>query len=569
MRKKRILFSGEASFLSTGFSTYNREIITRLYTTGQYEIAEYGSYAQPGDQRSKALPWRFYGVLPINEAEKKIYESNPANQFGKYKLDSVLADFQPDIVFDARDPWMLEHLVTSKFRNNFKLVLMPTVDSAPQRAEWIKNIFAEADVLTTYSRWGKKVLENSGLIVRDVTSPGVKLDEFKPLDKLEIRDKFCITPTLLVFGTVMRNQKRKLFPDLFDAYARLRHKHAIRQLVARAKAKVRKGQRISKKEEKALRIDHSVLYCHTSWPDLGWDIPQYLGRYQLQRHIIFTYKCDSCNKVFTNWFTPCDKKGMCVCRICGSPTAHMPSTHNGVDEKDLIEIFNLMDIYLQPAICEGWGLPIMESKACGIPGLYQNYSAMEDHVQNGGGLPINIVRMYHEAETASLRSLPDVNDMVAKMELLAFDKNKRLKMGEQARKCAERLHTWEVTVDKLDKIFSSLELSDRDTTWDRVPEFKNVYPISPPPNCNDEQFVNWLYINILGRTPEEKGFNDWMGTLKNGGDRNAVEAFFREQINAHNKFEEVRWRGSLKVRGIVEEQIHYETQKDIIPGMLL
>jgi len=34
MRKKRILFCGEATYLNTGYATYLREIISRLYSTG-------------------------------------------------------------------------------------------------------------------------------------------------------------------------------------------------------------------------------------------------------------------------------------------------------------------------------------------------------------------------------------------------------------------------------------------------------------------------------------------------------------------------------------------------------
>ncbi len=44
-RKRRILFIGEASFLATGFSTYWQEVIKRLHATGEFEIAEMGSYA--------------------------------------------------------------------------------------------------------------------------------------------------------------------------------------------------------------------------------------------------------------------------------------------------------------------------------------------------------------------------------------------------------------------------------------------------------------------------------------------------------------------------------------------
>lgn len=576
MGKRRILFTGEASYLSTGFATFNREILKRLHATGKYEIAEMGSYGHAQDPRSKQTPWRFYPVLPINEQEQKVYDQNPQNQFGRYKIDSVLADFQPDIVFDARDPWMLQHLVDCRFRNNFKLVLMPTVDSAPQKREWIENIFKKADALTTYSRYGKRVLESEGCKIQAVTSPGIHLNVFKPLDRRTIRDEFHMTPSLFVFGTVMRNQKRKLFPDLFDAYRQLRNKHAKPAQVKRAKEKVLRAEKtgkkpqLSKAEKATLRIDHSVLYCHTSYPDLGWDIPQYLYRFGIQRHVIFTYLCDACDAVYAGWFTPCDKKGTSQCRQCGELAAHMPNTHKGITEEQLVKVFNLFDAYVQPAICEGWGLPIMESKACGVPGLYQNYSAMEDHVENGGGLPIKVGRFYHEAETSAVRSLPKIDDLTLGMDKLANNDKLRKRLAKEARQCAEKMHDWDISADKLMNIFDEIEVSDREETWDAHPTLNFITPERPPQKVDDQGFVHWCYVNILHRLPDGPGMRDWMGSLQNGTPRDEVESYFRNLVQMNNGFEQLRWQNSLKYRGIKqpsEETI--DLGKDLAPGVLV
>lgn len=566
--KRRILFTGEASFLATGFATYNREILKRLHATGKYEVAEMGSWGADGDPRARALPWKFYGVLPNNEEEKRIYESSELNAFGRYKFDSIVADFQPDIVFDVRDPWMVSHIQESRFRKNFKFTFMPTVDSAPQRTEWINDLFKRADVITAYSRYGRKVLENDGVKVADVTSPGIHLDVFKPLDKLATRDKYHLKSGLLIFGTVMRNQKRKLFPDLFDAYRQLRDKYTNPKLIDRLKRKVAEGKKLSQAEKNSLRIEHSALLCHTSWPDMGWDIPKYLARYQLQRHVIFTFKCDDCGEVYVGWMTPMDASGKCICRVCGKNAAHTPSTNNGVSEDNLVEIYNLIDIYLQPAICEGWGLPIVEAKACGVPGLYQNYSAMEDHVENGGGLPIKIGRYYHEAETAATRTLPDLDDMISKMEKLAFDEGYRARLGAEARQCAERMHSWDVSAAKLDVIFSTMELLDRSTTWDRPALLEFETPERPPANLSPQDFVAWCYINLQRRLPDQKGFSDWMNSLNKGGQRDEIEAFFRNLIRVNNKFEEIRWAKSLALRGIKMDSAPVE-HEDYTPGVLL
>lgn len=569
MAKRRILFCGEASFLSTGFATFNREIIKRLYDTGKYEIAEMGSYGAKSDPRIKSLPWRFYPVLPSTKGEQEIYKSHQQNQFGRWKIDAVLADFQPDIIYDARDPWMVQHLVDSRFRKNYKLVLTPTVDSAPQKKEWIQNIFEKADVVTTYSRYGKRVLQGEGIKIADVTSPGVLLDLFSPMDKREVRDAFHMTPSLFVFGTVMRNQKRKLFPDLFNAYKKLREKHVKPRIIERAKKKVKEKKPLSKDEKNALRIDHSVLYCHTSYPDLGWDIPAYLMRNQLQRHVIFTFLCDSCGTVYSGWFTPCDKKGMSVCRECGKPTAHMPNTHSGISEEQLAKVFNLFDVYIQPAICEGWGLPIMEAKSCGVPGIYQNYSAMEDHVENGGGLPIKIKRFYHEAETSAIRSLPDIDDLVTKMEKLAFDKKLRNRLAKEARECAEKIHKWEITTDKIQGIFDDIELLNREKTWDAKPDFKIICQQVPPQKMTAPDFIRWCYINVLQRAPDQDGMNNWLDKLKKGQSPEEVLKYFHNIAQTHNKYEETRWHNSLKFRGIKLPDMMINFEKDFAPGVLV
>ena len=524
--KKRILFCGESSWLSTGFAIYNREILNRIHDTGKFTVAEFGSYGNTSSEQGLRLPWQFYGNLPTTQHEATIYKSNPTNQFGVYKFDAIVADFQPDIVFDARDPWMVEHILKSQFRDNYKVVLTPTVDSAPQRAEWVENIFKKADIVTTYSRFGKRILEGQGVSVKDVTSPAVNLEVFRLKDKIQTRSDWGLQKGLKVIGTVMRNQKRKCFPELFQAYAQLRKKYGhLRE------------------------VKKSVLLCHTSWPDVGWDIPELIKRNGLNRHVIFTYKCDGCHRCFFSWFIPSEgTKGLGKCIFCGEMKAHMPNTHSGVTTEELSDIFNMMDIYVQPAICEGWALPIVEAKACGVPGLYSNYSAMEDHVENGGGMAIDIGTFYTEAETMAVRSLPDVQSLVDGLKFLLSNPKKRKKMGEKALECVKELHNWDVTAKKFETIFDELEVHDRKKTWDRKALIRILPPMSPQ-GLDNAKFVDWCYRAYLDRPPEQQGFNDWMNSLQSGTTREVVENFFRSKIVDSNTFETIRWRRSLSIAG--------------------
>ncbi len=85
MRKKRILFCSESTFLLTGYATYTREILNYLHSTGKYEIAELGVYGSRDDPRAKNLPWKYYGVVPSDSDSPDVhkrYQSNPSFQFG-------------------------------------------------------------------------------------------------------------------------------------------------------------------------------------------------------------------------------------------------------------------------------------------------------------------------------------------------------------------------------------------------------------------------------------------------------------------------------------------------------
>ena len=75
-RKLRILWCGEASFLNTGYSIYAKEVLTRLYETEKYEIAELACYAAHDNPSLKDVPWRVYPNLPINDMEQSEYSLN-------------------------------------------------------------------------------------------------------------------------------------------------------------------------------------------------------------------------------------------------------------------------------------------------------------------------------------------------------------------------------------------------------------------------------------------------------------------------------------------------------------
>ena len=178
MYKKKILFVTESHKLASGFGTYAKEVIERIHNTGKYEVAQMACYSSPKDLSD--TDWLIYGIAPTPE-EKEYNEQHkaPIIQWGLSRFEQVCLDFKPDIVVTYRDPWMDAYIADSPFLPFFHWVWMPTVDSQPQKTEWLYN-FNRCDGLMAYSEYGKRILEeqtNGRLKVSGCASPGIDISK--------------------------------------------------------------------------------------------------------------------------------------------------------------------------------------------------------------------------------------------------------------------------------------------------------------------------------------------------------------------------------------------------------
>jgi glycosyltransferase involved in cell wall biosynthesis len=476
MRKPRILFCSEATFLNTGYATYTREILNYLHSTGKYELAEMASYGERNDPRASSIPWKFYGVVPdasCSEEEKNQYNQQPVAQFGELMFESVCLDFLPDIVCDIRDFWMLDFAERSPFRKYFKWCIMPTVDARPQARQWIAT-YESADACLTYSEWAGEVLkQQSGEKIKYIgISPPSAHHAYRPIeDKEGLRSSMGIDPNAKIIGTVMRNQRRKLYPDLFQAFRLL----------------------LDRVEDNS----NYYLYCHTSYPDLGWDIPELLQQYQLSSKVYFTYICGQTGKPFPSLF----KGAIAQSPFTGQFGASLSNVKNGVEYEDLSKIINLFDLYVQYANCEGFGLPQVEAAACGIPVMATDYSAMESVVRNLGGIPLAPKALYKELETGCFRAVPD-NELAAQKFKEFFEQpiGIRKRMGFETRQAFLKHYQWDQSGRAWEKFFDSVEISDNFENWKQPPRIVTAKPKPDPipTNVNYKDLAKWLIVEVLG-----------------------------------------------------------------------
>ena len=444
-KKLKILMCSEASFISSGFGTYAKEILRRLHDTNKYEIAEFASYGRVNDPKDTSITWRYYAnAVDDKDSRHGEYNSSMENQFGRWRFERVLLDFQPDIVFDIRDYWMNSYQQFSPLRPFYHWVLMPTVDSAPQQEEWI-DTFLHADAIFTYSDFGRDTLaiqSNNKIRYIDTASPGVDLNTFNIIDdKKKLKASAGLPEDSFIIGSIMRNQKRKLIPDLFVSLKKfLEHLEKNNNPIG----------------------EKTYLYLHTSYPDAGWDIPQLLKEYKVGNRVLFTYSCKNCA-----YFAPClFQHALTYCPRCGNKSFSLPNVSSGVPSSTLATIINLFDIYVQYAICEGFGMPQVEAAACGVPVASLDYSAMSDVVNKLNGFPVRVNQYFKELETQAIRAYPD-NDHLVKIldEYSSLPNVLKDQKRFETRKLAERYYDWNNIAKKWEHYFDTLTLTGLQGKW--------------------------------------------------------------------------------------------------------
>ena len=468
--KLKILFNSEAHYLASGFSKIYKELITRLHNTNKYEVAEFATYGSIQDHRNKASKWKFYcnHVLDDDPRVEKLKE-NPKNQFGLWRFETVLLDFKPDVVFDLRDSYMYDYETRSPFRKYFHHILMPTCDSDPQKNEWISDLI-KTDAVFTYTKYAYDIIQKEGggkINLIDVTTPCVNLDTYSPVkDIRQHKTSMGMDPDTYIVGTVMRNQKRKLFPDLLKSFRLFLNKCE--------KDNPELGQK-------------TFLYLHTSYPDQGWEIPDFMKEFGLCNKCLFTYKCNKCSFTFTSFF----QESLTICPKCNTQSAVIPTVGSGASEEFLINIYKSFDLYIQYANCEGLGYPVIEAAACGIPIACTNYSGMADFPKFIDVMPINIKKKFFDMDNTAYRVYPD-NEHCADIiyNFLSMPSPMRKQVGFKTRKLTEKCYNWDTFIKKFENYFDNIKLTGSQGKWDSP--LKLVSPHQDiPKNLNNTQFLEW------------------------------------------------------------------------------
>lgn len=318
-----------------------------------------------------------------------------------YDLDGVvnmINAYQPDIIHVIQDFPYAEGLRNVGLDwSKFGFLITTPVDGAPLYPAWVDTA-KKADALITISQFGVDAWRKQGVQAK-LARPAANLDTFYRLPderRAAIRAKLGIEPGAFVWGMVAMNQGRKAIPQTLKAF-------------------------FSFAEDKPTA---RLLLDMDAQSPAGWDIPAVCQQQGWSAGKLI-FKSD------------CIQRGV-----------------TGLNER-----YNAMDFHSVISYREGFGLPLVESMACGVLTAAQDYSSGTEVVGGGRGVLIPSVD-YFQVSTwgGAMDKLPDYEALARLAQHYHDHKEEAAAVAKRGMEWA-RGYTWDAAADT---VFNTLhEIADR------------------------------------------------------------------------------------------------------------
>jgi glycosyltransferase involved in cell wall biosynthesis len=299
---------------------------------------------------------------------------------GEYGNDSLPAhavehfggNARGGLVVTLMDVWVLDPNMMA----GLNAACWVPVDHEPPPPSVVNFFVKSGAIPIAMSRFGQSML---GRLDPLYVPHGIDTEIFKPYDKKQVREKVGVSEDAFLVGMVAANKgrpSRKSFVQAFQAFKAFHGKH-----------------------------ENAMLYLHTELNPgyaQGEDIPKLLEALEIPESAV---------------------KAADPYRIRYDPYA----------PKTMAMIFSTMDCLLNPAMGEGFGIPVVEAQACGVPAIVTDFSAMQEVC--GAGWHVKC-RPYWTGQS-SWMATPDVDDIVSALEeCYAMKPRQREQLSQTARKHA-------------------------------------------------------------------------------------------------------------------------------------
>ena len=512
-KKKKILIHGNFCKAFTGFGKHKKNLLKYLYGTGKYEIVELANAKTENDPSCNSTPWRTIGTLPedtfllrsIQHDQKRHRDAG----YGHELIDKIIEKEKPDIYLGIEDVWAFDGFPEKEWWNILTPVIHTTVDSLPlfppaiDFANKLKHYYVWASFAEKeFARLGN----NNVKTIRGVVDTK---DFFKLLahERESLRNTSNLKDSFVI-GFVFRNQLRKSVPNLLDGFKK------ICDRFPNSKAK---------------------LYLHTNWAEQsGWDIPRLIDEKGIDiKSVVTTYLCSNCHNFFVHHYVG-EKQHCPLCnKKDGLSTVNI---QNGVNEKQLNQIYNLFDVYCHPFTSGGQEIPIQEAKLTELITLVTDYSCGEDNcTKESGGFPLTWSE-YREHGTQFIKASTNSDSIFSQIKrVMQMSLKDREIFGKKSRQFVLDNFSIEKVGAQFEKIFDEAPFAN----WGNAitgPFSKRDPFYTPNSDKNNLEWLKDLYKNCLKMIvgDSDSGLSYWLSQFEKGESRKGVLDFFHKTAIKEN-----------------------------------
>ncbi len=478
----------------TGFGKNMKNILLALHKDPDIEVIEAANGVPYG--RDICTPWESYGTYPSDQKTLTEIEKEPARkraaQYGFYTIDKIVEKVKPDIFLGIEDVWAFKEYEKKSWWNETKKIIWTTLDSLPILDQAIE-MEPKCDQMLVWASFAEKAMKELGHETVETVHGAVDYSHFKPLDNREELRKLHGLQKDFVVGFVFKNQLRKSVPNLLEGFKKFKANNP----------------KVSAK-----------LLLHTDWGEksMGWDIPRYLKEKDLEDgSVLATYVCHKCDDYFVQPYFGEDKD----CSSCGSKkSVKTKNSGKGVGEKELNELYNMMDVYCHPFTSGGQELPIQEAKAAGLITLVTDYSCGTDSAyEHQGGIPLDW-NEYREPSTQFIKATTCPDSICEKLQqVYEMDEESKSKLIETGKKYVQENFSVQNTVERLKHFIKSVELRTEKNNKEeskvekpKLEDFLKDVPLKDriavvlPRSAGDVLMANSLMENLHNLYPTKKIF---------------------------------------------------------------
>lgn len=399
MNRIKILLCGFSLNTNQGLAYLSVSLLKKFYQKEFFDLA-YATIAGPNTDISCVKIW---GEDFVETAKKvKYYNTQLLDPATVLTFDNAVKEFKPNIVITLLDPWMLDQISYSVYRNTFFLVNYLTIETPeypnfvmmptqilPNPRKSIKNMLQASDLLIPVTKMGQKNLKSYGFEhVTENVYPGLDLEKIikEPISKQSVFGN-SLKEDDFIFMCMAVNNERKKIDRTLEAFAKF----------------------LYKKQSNANKYK-LYLQCNVDQAGGGGtDLRELIHQLKINNNVLLLASYEQ---------------------------------NVGLSKLDVYMKYKASDCFILLTGGEGFGYGYAEAIAHGKPVIYSNYGGHVEFCKDFG-LPVSIKDFSYAAGAGIKFAIADTDHAADKMVQIVSDQKFRKKVEETGFEFCSSQFNWD------------------------------------------------------------------------------------------------------------------------------